>query len=93
MPNALIEAMSMELPCIATDCPIGGPKALIEDKKNGILIPPGRKDLLAKAMKELAEDGEMAERIGRAAGKLRERLDADLVADQWRKYLENVKEQ
>lgn len=42
MPNALLEAMSAGLACIATDCPCGGPRDLIRDGENGFLVPvPG----------------------------------------------------
>lgn len=37
LPNALMEAMSAGVPCISTDCPCGGPHALINDGKDGLL--------------------------------------------------------
>ena len=37
MPNALMEAMAVGVPCIATDCPCGGARMLLNDN-NGILI-------------------------------------------------------
>lgn len=41
MPNALMEAMSMGIPVISTDCPCGGPSELIQDGVNGFLCENG----------------------------------------------------
>lgn len=32
MPNSLMEAMALGIPCISTDCPCGGPKMLLNDE-------------------------------------------------------------
>ena len=90
MPNALIEAMALGLPCIATDCPAGGPASLIETERNGLLVPVGDPRAMAKAMCRIADDAAFADRLGENAAKIRTRLDANTVAQQWRTYLERV---
>ncbi len=90
MPNSLIEAMSLGIACISTDCPCGGPRDLIEDGKNGILVPVGDKDAIAGAMRKLIEDPELREKLGKNATKLQERLSPDAVNSQWKRYFEKV---
>jgi len=51
---ALLEAMALKVPCIASRT--GGISEIIEDGKDGLLVDPGRSDLLAHAILELAED-------------------------------------
>ena len=93
MPNSLIEAMAVGLPCIATDCPCGGPRALIQNGKNGLLVTVGEKKDLEKAMCMLADDPTFAQRIGTKAAEIRYRMDADKVAEEWRRYFEYAAEQ
>ena len=49
MPNSLMEAMGIGLPCISTDCPTG-PKELIGADERGILVKTGNKDELVNAI-------------------------------------------
>ena len=53
MPNALIEAMCMGMPVISTDCPSGGPRELIRNGENGLLIDVNDVEGMKKAMKQL----------------------------------------
>lgn len=53
MPNALIEAMCMGMPVISTDCPSGGPRELIRNGENGLLIDVNDVEGMEKAMKQL----------------------------------------
>lgn len=48
--NSMIEAVSMGMPSICTDCPIGGAKMVIHNGINGFLVPVGDCDGMAKAM-------------------------------------------
>ena len=50
MPNALMEAMGVGLPCISTDCPTG-PKELLGKNERGILVAPENIEELACAIK------------------------------------------
>lgn len=52
-PNSLLEAMCIGIPSISTDCPSGGPRKLIENEKNGYLVPVGDAVALAEAMKKI----------------------------------------
>lgn len=66
MPNSLLEALALGMPCIATDCPTG-PAELITDHENGLLVPMGDTDALAQAMLELADDIQLRRQLGENA--------------------------
>ncbi len=62
MPNALLEAMATGLAVISTDCPCGGPRSVIEDGKNGFLIPPGDEKALTVALRRILDNPDLEER-------------------------------
>lgn len=66
MPNTLLEAMAVGLPCISTDCPTG-PSDIIESWKNGILVRTGDKGKLVQAMETLIRQREQRDSLGVAA--------------------------
>ena len=88
LPNALMEAMALGLPVVSTDCPCGGPKALIEDGVNGLLVPIMDEKAMTDGILRLIEDRELAERLGREARKISERANEDAVFEQWQTYLQ-----
>jgi glycosyltransferase involved in cell wall biosynthesis len=65
LPNALLEAMAMGLPVVATA--VDGVAEAVETEKNGILVPPGRPGALAAAITRLALDPSTRARLGEAA--------------------------
>ena len=91
MPNVLIEAMALGLPCISTDCRCG-PADLIEDGSSGLLVPVGDSGALSAAMKRVAASEALQTALGRGAMRVRDKLDAKKIIAQWRDYLKNVQE-
>lgn len=62
MPNALLEAMACEVPCISTR--VSGSEDIIEDGVNGLLVEPEQPAALAVALRRIIEDTEYAQSLG-----------------------------
>ncbi|MCD8039684.1 MAG: glycosyltransferase [Lachnospiraceae bacterium] len=90
MPNALLEAMALGLPVVATDCPPGGPRMVIEHEKNGLLVPVNDEEALAGAINRLIEDRALAARLGAEAAKISKRAGADRIFEEWKDYIEDI---
>lgn len=90
MPNALIEAMSVGLPCISTDCSPGGAAELIRSGKNGIIVPTGDAEAIAEAIRKMLTNPIEAEKMGIEAQKIAEMLKPDVIYRQWIEYIEEV---
>jgi colanic acid/amylovoran biosynthesis glycosyltransferase len=65
IPVVLMEAMAMELPCVATW--VTGIPELIDNGVDGLLVPPADPVALADAVERLIKDPELTRRIGAAA--------------------------
>lgn len=90
IPNALIEAMSVGLPCISTDCSPGGAAGLIKNMENGILVKAGCIDELANAMEFILNHPQKAESMGENARKIITDLDPDEIIQQWKNYIHHL---
>lgn len=62
LPIVLMEAMAAGLPVVTTQ--IAGVPELVRDGANGLLVPPGRADLLAEALARLAGDPALRRTLG-----------------------------
>lgn len=81
--NSMLESMGIGLPCICTDCPVGGARMMIHHMENGMLTPVGDEEALADAMNYMADHPAQANEMGRRAVEIKERLAVDKIAQQW----------
>ena len=90
MPNALMEAMTLGLPSISTDCPCGGSRYWIEHKVNGQLFPVGDEKALTEAILYYIENPEKAEEMGQKAREKLQSATLDKVYAEWKNYMKQV---
>lgn len=91
LPNVLMEAMGAGVPCIATDCDFG-PRELIENGENGILVPVGDSFFMAEAMKYVVEHPEKAMEMSSRAKMIRITNSMEKIATRFLDYIEEIKE-
>jgi colanic acid/amylovoran biosynthesis glycosyltransferase len=90
VPVVLMEAMAMEIPCVATW--VNGIPELIRDNEEGLLVAPSDVEALSRAIERLLENRDLRRRLGRA-GRQRVLRDYDLqkntaaLAEAFRKRL------
>lgn len=91
MPNALLEAMALRLPIVATDCPCGGPATVMQNHKNGILVPVKDARAMANGICYMIEHPEEAEQMAEEAGKIAKTANGAAVYEQWKEYIETIR--
>lgn len=95
MPNALMEAMSIGIPFVTTDCSGGGAHALMEYSGLGryILPPVGDVDSIANALCRLIDDKQMQLELSQKGVKINQVLSEEKVTDIWERVLTEMIEQ
>lgn len=85
--NAQMDAMSIGLPVVATDCSPGGAAFLIKDKENGLLVKRSDAQAVYEGLKYMIEHPQEADEMGHKALEIDKQLDRNIIAKQWEDYL------
>lgn len=83
IPNSLIEAMSVGMPCVATDCSPGGASFLTDKGKRGLLIPVHEIGEMARAINQLIEDPDLSKCLSVKAIDITKELDIEVISKLW----------
>ncbi len=87
MPNCLIEALALGIPCVSTNFDGGGASFLIENGVNGLLVPKNNKSAMSSAIKTLLGDFNLAHRLAEKGKEVIKLLDPDIIYERWEKII------
>ena len=85
----LIEAMACGVPVISFDCKCG-PRDIIEDEVNGLLVPEGNIEGLASALMRLMDDELLRKHMSVCATRVTERYSEERVMGQWMRLFQSL---
>ncbi|MAI28795.1 MAG: hypothetical protein CMP38_01165 [Rickettsiales bacterium] len=87
-PNVILEAMSFKCPVIAFDCDFG-PREIMQNYINGILVEKGNIKLFTKEMEKLLSDNNLHSKLSKNAFKRAKDFNLDTISKQWLQLLRN----
>jgi glycosyltransferase involved in cell wall biosynthesis len=86
-PLVLLEAMSKGMAVVAFDCPTG-PGDIIDDHRNGLLVPAKDVEAFSAALMEMVEDEELRRRCGAAAVETARAYTMAAIGPKWDEMLQ-----
>ena len=90
MPNAMLEAMSLGITVISTDCPCGGPAEMIKHGENGYLIPVRDEKALKEQIRYCLTHSAESENAGKKAAEIQKFMNPDVVNKKWEEYFNRI---
>lgn len=82
LPNVILEALACEIPVVSFDCPCG-PRTIIENRENGILVENQNWNKLSEAMNEFVNDQKLYQYCKQNAKESIAPFLLDTIGKQW----------
>ena len=87
MPNSLLEAACLGVPCVSTDCPCGGPREILDNGNSGCLVPVNNPKKLADGIIKLINDIEYANKISDNAKNNSSMYSKEEIIKKWKEII------
>lgn len=91
MPNALLEAMALGVPCVSTDCKPGGARSLIKNGQNGFLVRRNDPKGLAVRMSQVLKNRKLAQRFADESYKLSDTHSPEAIFNEYEAYITRIR--
>jgi len=88
-PNVIGEALSAGLPVITYDC-IAGPSDMVDDGKNGFLVPLFEDRTYSEKLKKLMDDKNLRREMGKQAKKKIQEFSIEKIGEEYYKFILDI---
>jgi glycosyltransferase involved in cell wall biosynthesis len=88
-PNTLCEALAYGLPVVSVDCETG-PRDLVQNEINGLLVPENDPDALVEALERLMKDEQLRYRLAAHSTAIQDKLSLQRVAGDWERLFSEI---
>jgi Glycosyltransferase len=86
----IVEAMTCGVPAVSFTCPCG-PRDIIKDKEDGLLVENGNIEELAEKIVYLIENEEIRKTMGKKASKNVKRFRMESLGKQWNNVFDKLR--
>ena len=91
IPNVLMEAMMLGIPCVSTDCEPGGAALLFNNGERGLLSPVGDSKALSENIIGLIENAEIAKEYGEKGKEIISEFSPNVIGEKWVELFNGIK--
>lgn len=85
--NSMLESLAIGLPCICTDCPVGGAAMFVRNGTNGFLVPVNDEKAIVEKLNLIATDDALVTSLSINAEKIRDILSLESICEQWKNIM------